>query len=129
MKANIVHGVTEQRERLWLLAASPAIWAAHFMLCYVTAALWCGMVAGPTGTIEPASIAIALYTLVALAGIGAIGIAGFRRHRSGSTPPHDADSAEDRHRFIGFSTFLLSGLSAIAVCYAALTIAFIDGCQ
>lgn len=122
--------VAEQNETLWILAASPAIWAAHFMLCYVTAAIWCGMVAGPEGSLWTVRLAIAGYTIVALAAIGAIGFVGFRRHRLGTaTPPHDADTPEDRHRFIGFSTLLLSGMSAVAVFYAALAAVFIEGCQ
>jgi hypothetical protein len=115
---------------LWLLAASPTIWAAHFMASYVSAAVWCGMIAGPYGPLGGARTAIAVYTALALAGIGFIGYAGFRRHRLGSSPPpHDADTPEDRERFLGFSTFLLSGLSAVAVVYAALAATFIEGCQ
>jgi hypothetical protein len=122
--------VAEQHETLWILAASPTIWAVHLLLSYATAAIWCGMIAGPYGSLTTARIAIGAYTAVALAGIGVIGAVGFRRHRLGSSePPHDADTPEDRHRFIGFSTFLLSGLSAVAVIYAALAAVFIEGCQ
>ena len=128
--ATPMHPTAERYETLWILPASPAIWAGHFLLCYITAAIWCGMVAGPDGPLGLARVAIAIYTLAALAGIGAIGYVGFRRHRFGGEPlPHDADSPEDRYRFIGFSTLLLSGLSAVAVCYAALTIVFIESCQ
>ena len=120
----------ERHETLWMLAASPTIWAAHFLLSYATAAMWCGMVAGPYGSLLTARIAIGVYTAAALAGIGVLGLAGYRRHRrGGSAPPHDADTPEDRHRFIGFSTFLLSGLSAVAVMYAALAVLFVEGCQ
>jgi hypothetical protein len=120
----------ERRETLWMLVASPTIWAAHFLLSYATAAMWCGMVAGPYGSLWTARIAIGVYTVAALAGIGMLGFTGYRRHRHGaSAPPHDADTPEDRHRFIGFSTFLLSGLSAVAVIYAALAAVFIEGCQ
>ena len=31
---------------LWLLTFGPGIWAVHFLLCYVTAAVWCARVAG-----------------------------------------------------------------------------------
>ena len=43
--------------------------------------------------------------------------------------PHDDDTPEDRHRFIGFSTFLLSGLSAVAVVYTGLAALLIETCQ
>lgn len=120
----------ERNESLWLLPASPTIWALHFLVSYATAAMWCGMVAGPYGSLLTARLAIAGYTVVALAAIAIIGFVGFRRHRLGqSQPPHDADTPEDRHRFIGFSTFLLSALSAVAVIYAALAAVFVEGCQ
>jgi hypothetical protein len=120
----------ERRETLWMLAASPTIWALHLLASYATAAIWCGKIVGPSGSLATARVVIAAYTVVALAGIGAIGVVALRRHRfGGGQPPHDADTPEDRHRFIGYSTFLLSALSAVAVLYAALAIVFIEGCQ
>lgn len=122
--------VAERHQMLWLLAASPALWALHFMLCYITAAIWCGMIAGPFASLSAARVAIAAYTVVALVAIGIIGAIGFRRHRLGSAElPHDDDTPEDRHRFLGFSTFLLSGLSAVAVIYSALAAVIITTCQ
>ena len=115
---------------LWLLAASPAIWAAHFMLSYATAAIWCAKLTYPEGSLLPVRLAIAAYTAAALAAIAIIGYTGWRWHRAGSaTLPHDADSPEDRHRFLGFSTLLLSGLSAVAIVYAALVAVFIGSCE
>lgn len=120
----------EDRESLWWLTASPTIWAAHLLLCYITAAIWCGMIAGPYSPLSTARTLIFVYTALALAGIALVGTIGFRRHRLGaSNLPHDDDTPEDRHRFLGFSTFLLSGLSAVAVIYAALAAVFIEGCQ
>jgi len=42
---------------------------------------------------------------------------------------HDLDTPEDRHRFLGFATLLLSGLSAVAVLYAAFAATFFDTCR
>lgn len=120
----------ERHARPWLLPASPVIWAVHFMASYITAAIWCGKIVGPYGTLGPVRTVIAVYTVIALAGIVLIGYAGLRRHRHGAASlPHDDDSPEDRHRFLGFSTLLLSGLSFVAVCYSALAVAFVEGCQ
>jgi hypothetical protein len=122
--------VAEHREMLWLLPAAPAGWGLHFMASYVTAAIWCGKVVGASGSLATARTAIAIYTLVALAGICSIGYVGYRRQHSESlTPEHDDDTPHDRQWFIGFSTLLLAGISAIAVCYAALAAFFIEGCQ
>jgi hypothetical protein len=86
-------------------------------------------VAGPGGSLGGVRVAIAVYTVLALGGIGVIGWRALRRHRYGTaTLPHDDDSPEDRHRFLGFSALLLSGLSAVAVLYAALAAVFIGSC-
>ena len=120
----------ERHQRLWLLAVSPAIWSLHFMACYVFAAIWCGMIAGPFGEFLTARLVIGVFTAAALAAIAVVGAIGFRRHRLGAAElPHDDDTPEDRHRFIGFSTFLLSGLSAVAVVYTGLAALLIETCQ
>ncbi len=116
----------DHTRHLWQLAVSPAIWAAHFLLSYVTAAVWCAKIGG---SLTEVRTAIAVYTAVALAGIAFVGVRGFRQHRLGAEPlPHDFDSDEDRHRFIGFATLLLSVLSAIATIYTALAAVFNRTC-
>jgi hypothetical protein len=120
----------EERENLWLLAVSPTIWTAHFLLCYLTAAIWCAKFDGAQTTRSVVRIAIALYTALALVGIGLNGWAGWRRHRYGSaTTPHDFDSSEDRHRFLGFATLLLSALSEIATLFVAMVAFFFEDCR
>lgn len=110
-----------------MIAASPTIWAAHFLLSYITAAIWCAKTGAP---LDPVRVAIAVYTAIALAGIGFAGWRGLRRHKLGTaTVPHDFDTPEDRHRFIGFATLLLSGLSAVATIYVALVAVFIETCH
>jgi hypothetical protein len=127
--ARLTEESAEANQSLLFLAASPVIWAAHFMLSYLTAAIWCAKVAGPAGFLDGARVAIAVYTVLALSGIGYIGWRAFRRHSYGTaTLPHDDDSPEDRHRFLGFAALLLSALSAVAVIYAALAAVFIGSC-
>jgi len=120
----------EEKESLWVLTAAPALWAAHFLACYVTAAIWCEKLAGPGGSLGDARLAMAVFTVVALAGIGITGWVGLRRHRHGlETTSHDFDTAGDRHRFLGFATLLLAGLSAVATLYVASAAAFIGDCR
>jgi hypothetical protein len=119
----------EKNESLWFLVASPVIWAAHFLLCYGTAAVWCAKVVGLGGPLDSARIAIGVYTALALAAIGVIGWNGYHRHSfAQANLPHDDDTPEDRHRFLGFATLLLSALSAVAVVYAALVAVFVRSC-
>jgi hypothetical protein len=120
---------SEKNQSLWLLTASPVIWAAHFLLCYATASVWCAKLAGQGDSFTTVRAAMAVYTVVALVGIGFVGRGGYRRHGHGRAElPHDEDTPEDRHRFLGFATFLLSALSAVAVVYAALVAVFIGRC-
>lgn len=121
---------SEKHQSLWLLTASPTIWAVHFLLSYITASIWCAKFVGPGGSLMTVRIVIAIYSTVALAGIGIVGGIGFRRHRLGAAElPHDADTPEDRHRFLGFAAVLLSALSGVAVLYAAFVILFFGRCD
>jgi len=123
-------GPPGSEESLWALIAGPIIWAAHFLACYATAAIWCAKSAAPDAPLGPVRLAIAAYTGVALIGIGISFFRALRRHRYGSAVlPHDYDSAADRHRFLGFATLLLSGLSAVAVLYVAMGSLFFGTCR
>lgn len=120
----------EHKDSLWTVAASPAIWALHFVAAYSIAAVWCAKVAPHEGSFATARSAIAILTAVALGAVVWIGWRGYRRHRLGNaTAPHGADTPEDRHRFLGYVTLLLSGLSALAIIYEALVIALIRSCR
>jgi hypothetical protein len=137
---------TLDKGSLWLLTIAPTIWAAHLLLSYISAAIWCAKFAGPDASLGSIPTAIAWYTTVALIGIAFVGWEGFRRHIYPSTEfgagpstalgaggtettTHDLDSPEDRHRFLGFATLLLSGLSGVAVLYAALAAMYFDTCR
>jgi hypothetical protein len=121
---------TPDHYSLWLLTIAPAIWAAHLLLSYITAAIWCARFVPQGGAFDTIRTAIAWYTAVALAGIALAGWEGFRRHSHGTeATTHDLDSAEDRHRFLGFATLLLAGLSGVGVLYAALAATFFESCR
>jgi hypothetical protein len=75
-------------------------------------------------------IVIAACTAVAIIGIVLTGLVGYRRHGHGfETKPHDLDSPEDRHRFLGFAMLLLSGVSGVATIFSALPAVFIGSCR
>lgn len=123
------NGPAERQESLWLLIAGPSIWAAHFLLCYVTAAVWCAKFAEPWGSLGAVRTAVAIYTVVAVAAIGVSLVHAYRRHEFGqATLPHDYDTAADRHRFLGFATLLLSGLSLVSTLYVGAAAWFIGSC-
>jgi hypothetical protein len=121
--------LSEKNESLLFMVAGPTTWAAHFLLSYGTAAIWCAKVVGSGGSLATARTAIFFYSVAALVIIGTVGWIGHRRHSFGNAElPHDDDTPEDRHRFLGFATLLLSALSGVAIIYEALIIIFIDRC-
>ena len=123
-----LNALAESNASLWILAASPTFWAAHFLLCYIFAAVWCGRLGD--GSMAAVRMTIAGLTIVALAGIGAVGAVAWRWHRAAAGPlPHDADTPEDRRGFMGMATLLLSGLSGVGVIYSALAAVFIGTCE
>jgi hypothetical protein len=125
----MAHHLSEGNESLLLMVAGPATWAAHFLLSYGTAAVWCAKVVGSGGSLATVRTAIFCYTLAALAIVALLSWIGYRRHSYGQAAlPHDDDTPADRHRFLGFASLLLSALSAVAIIYAALVIVFIDRC-
>jgi hypothetical protein len=119
-----------KHDSLWQLAAAPLVWAAHLLLSYATAAIFCEKVAGRDGALDGARVAIAAFTAVALLAVGIIGWRAWKAERGDGGPalPHDSDSTEGRRRFMAFATLLLAGLSAVAIVYAALPALFIGSC-
>lgn len=116
------------RDTLLFPFAAIAVWAVHFMLCYVTAAIWCAKFAA-TDAFGELRVLIAIYTVIALAIVAWFGVRAWRKHRFGDTSlPHDDNTPGDRHRFLGFATLLLCGLSFIAITYTALPAVFIGSC-
>ncbi len=115
---------------LALLAAPAVIWSLHFLAAYITAAVWCADAPSRDAGLGPVRLAIILYTVVALAATLFVARGAHDRRSLGDEePPHDADTDEDRHRFLGFATLLLSGLAAVASIYLVMTVVFIGTCR
>lgn len=119
----------EKSSFLALMTVAPAIWMLHFLVSYATVSVWCARFSSAGGSAGPVHSLIAIYTVVALVTIALSGLSGYRRHSfDAGTPPHDADTPEDRHRFLGFATMLLAGLSAVATIYSAIAAFMFRSC-
>jgi hypothetical protein len=119
--------IPRQIETLWTLFTGPVVWAFHFLISYVMAAVWCAK-QGSTG-FATVQVGIGAVTAGALALIVLSAWLSWRQWGFGTQqPPHDDATAQDRTLFQGFATLLLSGLSFVAVLYLALPLLFIDGC-
>ena len=114
---------------LVMLPLGPTIWAAHFFATYIVATMWCAPVLGPNASLAGAHIIVATLTVAALVGIALVGWSGYRRQGyRGEIAPHDDDTPEDRHRFLGLATALLAGLSAVATIYVGISTFFFTNC-
>ncbi|TKT76155.1 hypothetical protein [Aquamicrobium sp. LC103] len=121
--------IPRQVETFWTLFTGPIVWALHFLLCYVGAAIFCAKPDMFGVSFEAVRMAIAGITVVALAAIAFSAFLAWRQWGFGSDdPPHDDPTRRDRILFQGFATLLLSGLSFIAVIYVALPVLFVSEC-
>jgi hypothetical protein len=121
--------LAEKHDRLWWVAAAPAIWGAHFVLSYGTVAVWCAKQVTPGGPLGSARVAVFVYSALALLAVLGVALRGLGQYRRATPPEPGDDSREGRHHFIGFTLLALSGLSALAIVYEALTVVFIGSCR
>lgn len=116
---------------LWRVIVSPIIWAVHFLASYVTVAIYCEK-AGRDAALDPAEIAVLVYTVVALAGIG-WSTWGLWRVRGRSLTDDDFEyehnAPEERHRFLDHVALMLCVLSAVAVLYVAIPMLYLSSCR
>jgi hypothetical protein len=121
--------VPKEIESLWTLFTAPVVWALHFLVCYVGAAVYCAKPDLVAVSFDTIRIAMGAFTLLALSLISFSAWLAWRQWGFGtSDPPHDDATRTDRNLFQGFATLLLSGLSFIAVIYVALPVLFLSGC-
>jgi hypothetical protein len=120
------HLLPREIESLWTLFTAPAIWAGHFLVCYVAAAVACARGVD----LALVRLGIAGVTVLALGGIVVAGLLAWRQWGFGTgDPPHDEGTRRSRLLFQGFATLLLCGLSFVAVVYQALPALFIVDCR
>ncbi len=116
------------KHSLWRLGLSPAIWGIHFLLCYIAVALWCAKF--PWIDLQNIRLLVFAFTLLASLIVGWGVVSGLFRHREGEGGlPHDDDSLEDRERFLGFTRFLISALSLVAILYTSYAIFIFRSCE
>jgi hypothetical protein len=115
-------------EPLWVPVVAPSIWSLHFMLCYATAAVWCGRFSPPPS--PGIRTLVAVFTVGALAAIALFFHHGFSRLRYRlPMRPLDDDTPGDREQFVAFTTMLLAGMSLVAVVFEAIAIAVVNRCS
>ncbi|TNM63084.1 hypothetical protein [Aliirhizobium smilacinae] len=122
--------IPREVESLWTLFTAPTVWAIHFLGCYAAVAVYCAKAASLDFGFAVVRLALGGLTVLALMAIVLSAYLAWRQWGFGSgDPPHDEPTRRDRTLFQGFATLLLSGLSFVAVVYAAIPLIFIAECQ
>jgi hypothetical protein len=111
--------------------AAPLIWAGHFIICYVLAAVYCEKM-GRASDLGPVRLAILALTAIALGGIAVV-TRGLWQVRARSLTDDDFefehDSPEERHRFLSHVALMLCALSAVAVIYITIPALYLSSCR
>ncbi|NGN45066.1 hypothetical protein G6N74_28840 [Mesorhizobium sp. CGMCC 1.15528] len=122
--------IPNEMESLWTLFTAPVVWALHFLICYVSVAVYCAKSSQISFGFDVVRLGVVLVTIMALALIAMSGLLAWRQWGFGThDPPHDDPTRHDRELFQGFATLLLSGLSFVAVIYVAMPLLFIAECS
>lgn len=112
----------DESSSLWRITAGPLVWAAHFLFCYVGAAVWCAKVGANLAFLR---LSILGLTVLALAVIAYIGWQAFTRE----VPTAELHRPRHRHMFLQRAALLLAIISAIAVVFGAMPALFIETCR
>lgn len=119
---------------LWIMVAAPSVWAAHFLLCYWAAAVWCAKVGPDLDTVFWIIMGLTAACLLIVLWLGWKARRDYdgrfyvESQLRGEGPAHDGDTVDDRRRFLGHATLLLCGLSFIAIVVDAAPILVFDRC-
>ena len=118
---------SDEAGSLWRIALAPSVWAGHFVLCYASVSLACVRGLLPIEATRLSLIAVSVIVLVFFVWQGWRAWRQWAPER-GHAAALSEGKAEDRHRFLGHATFLLTLISGIATVYTTLPLLLLEGC-
>jgi hypothetical protein len=113
------------------LIAAPAVWALHFLFCYVFAAIYCEK-AGRQAPLDQPTLVVIVASIVALALIGWSTLSLWRvrgRSLTDNDFEFEHNTPEERHRFLSHVALMLCVLSAVAVLYVTIPVLYLSTCR
>ncbi|RYH04532.1 hypothetical protein EU805_04020 [Salipiger sp. IMCC34102] len=116
---------------MWITLA-PWIWAFHFTICYGLTAILCEK-AIPDGDVGTLRLVLVAVTVIALAGIAAAGLSGWRNWTEGGLLDKRGETGlgdlASRNRFLGQVSVFLAVVSFIGVVFVILPILMFGSCR
>jgi hypothetical protein len=128
---NEVERETGDGTDLWSVIISPIIWALHFLVCYISAAIYCEKF-GRDASLDNIRTLVIVVTLAALGGILWSTIRLWRvrgRSLTDGDFEYEHNTPEERHRFLSHVALMLCLLSAVAVLYVTIPILYLSTCR
>jgi drug/metabolite transporter (DMT)-like permease len=116
---------------LWQLITGPTIWAVQFVVCYPLAAVFCAKL-GRTASLVPVRWLVLGISITALVGLLLLFISAWRVRQPSVTEEDltfEANSPEERHRFLTHVTLTLTTLSIVGVIYTTIPVFVVDTCR
>lgn len=114
---------------LWHILFGPLVWAAHFALSYAATAVLCAKTGATDLTLF--RLVVVLGGVAALVMLAWLAWRGWRQWVEFQEDESSrlAESAAERHAFLGRAAFLLVIVSAVGVIYTALPILMLESCR
>lgn len=116
---------------LWLMIAAPIIWSLHFLVVYVAVAIYCAK-AGRDAELDPMRWGAGGASVLAIGAIGFVlfGLWKVRgRSATGDDLLYEADTPEERHRFLTHVAMTLCVLSAVGILFVTMPVLVIGSCR
>lgn len=128
---NAVERETGDGTDLWAVIIAPGIWAVHFLVCYVAAAIYCEKF-GRDADLGGIRLTVISATVIALVGIGLSTLRLWRvrgRSLTDDDFEYEHNTPEERHRFLSHVAIMLCVLSAVAVLYVTIPMLYLSTCR
>lgn len=116
---------------LWRVIAGPCLWATHFLVIYIAAAVYCEK-AGRDALLDPVRLVVIGATVAGLAALGWVtrrlwAVRG--RSLTDNDFEFEHNTTEERHRFLSHVALMLCALSATGMIFAAIPVVVLGTCR
>lgn len=126
-----IHRAADEGASLWQMITGPTVWAVHFIVCYPLAAVYCAKL-GRAASLVPVRWLVLAISVTTLIGLLALFVSAWRVRLPSITDDDltfEANSPEERHRFLTHVTLTLTALSIVGVIYTTIPVLVVDTCR